>query len=470
MKITVINGSPKGKYSISLQSVKYLMKYYPDVEFEIFDVGQKIKHIEKDLPSFNAILEGVRSSDVLLWCYPVYTFLVPYQLVRFIALIYERQAEAVFEGKYASQVLTSKHFYDHTAHNYLWNVSEDLGMKHIMGHCADMDDLEKPEGRKCLLQFGAELLWTVNDKRPVPRRFLQQVAPGGYAGSPVTRFTPPLELDEAVLPVRSEPAPYDIVLVTDCSDPDSNLGRMIRVFETALANPLRVVNLNDFHFSGGCLGCFHCAFAGNCIYKDGFDDFHRTQIRSADCVIYAASINHHWFNPVWKCYDDRQFYNGHRISSMGKAIAYIISGPLKNEANLREVIEARSEVARTYLAGIVTDEAELSAETTALLQDLAASTLRAVATKASRPVNFLGAGGMKIFRDLIYVMRGLMQEDHRFYQQRGLYADFPQRQWKRITLMIFLGLLLKQKLIRGKVSSNFKEVLLKRYEKIISKN
>ena len=36
--------------------------------------------------------------------------------------------------------------------------------------------------------------------------------------------------------------------------------------------------------------------------------------------------------------------------------------------------------------------------------------------KLSRPANFYGVGGMKIFRDLIYVMQGLMKADHKFYK------------------------------------------------------
>ena len=33
---------------------------------------------------------------------------------------------------------------------------------------------------------------------------------------------------------------------------------------------------------------------------------------------------------------------------------------------------------------------------------------------------------MKIFRDLIYSMRGVVGDDHRFYKKRKLY-DFPQK-------------------------------------------
>ena len=48
MKIAVINGSPKGKYSITLQTVLYLEKKYPQHEFSVLHAGQKIKALEKD--------------------------------------------------------------------------------------------------------------------------------------------------------------------------------------------------------------------------------------------------------------------------------------------------------------------------------------------------------------------------------------------------------------------------------------
>ena len=47
--IVVINGSPKGKNSITYQSIRYLQKHYPNVDFTVFHVGQKIKAIERKL-------------------------------------------------------------------------------------------------------------------------------------------------------------------------------------------------------------------------------------------------------------------------------------------------------------------------------------------------------------------------------------------------------------------------------------
>ena len=53
MNILVLNGSPKGQYSITLQTIHYLEKCYPAHTFEVLHVGQRIKVLEKDFsPAF----------------------------------------------------------------------------------------------------------------------------------------------------------------------------------------------------------------------------------------------------------------------------------------------------------------------------------------------------------------------------------------------------------------------------------
>ena len=49
MRILVINGSPKGKYSITWQTVNYLEKLNPQHEFVTIHAGQQIRKLEKDL-------------------------------------------------------------------------------------------------------------------------------------------------------------------------------------------------------------------------------------------------------------------------------------------------------------------------------------------------------------------------------------------------------------------------------------
>ena len=84
MKVLVLNGSPAGEDSITLYTVKYIEKHFPGCAFEVIHVARKIKAIEKD---FSACAASLRGADLILFCYPVYTFLVPAQLHRFVELM-----------------------------------------------------------------------------------------------------------------------------------------------------------------------------------------------------------------------------------------------------------------------------------------------------------------------------------------------------------------------------------------------
>ena len=124
MKIAVINGSPKGKYSITYQTVRYLERIYPEHEFTLLHAGQTLKALEKDFTGAREVLE---SADAVLFSYPVYTFLAPSQLHRFIELT--KASGVDLTDKYATQITTSKHFYDVTAHKYIEENALDLGWK-----------------------------------------------------------------------------------------------------------------------------------------------------------------------------------------------------------------------------------------------------------------------------------------------------------------------------------------------------
>ena len=57
MNILVLNGSPKGEYSITLQTVRYLEKLNPEDTFTVLHVGQRIKALEK-IPSEDSLQNG----------------------------------------------------------------------------------------------------------------------------------------------------------------------------------------------------------------------------------------------------------------------------------------------------------------------------------------------------------------------------------------------------------------------------
>jgi hypothetical protein len=121
-----------------------------------------------------------------------------------------------------------------------------------------------------------------------------------------------------------------------------------------------------------------------------------------------------------------------------------------------------------YLTDIVTDEQSTDDVLTRIKQ-MVKKTVFFLEKKPERPRNFYGTGGMKIFRDLIYVMRGLMKEDHKFYKREGLYDDLPQRQIKRILFMQLIGSLMRSPNIGKKVDGMMKEKILEPYDKLIKK-
>ena len=154
MKVLVLNGSPKGDYSVTLQTVLYLQRKFPEDSFEILHVGQRIKALEKD---FTPALEAMDKAEVLLFSYPVYTFIATSQLHRFIELVKEHSAPVA--GKLATQITTSKHFYDITAHRYIQDNCADLGLNFIRGLSADMDDLLSEKGRTEAENFWKSFKW-----------------------------------------------------------------------------------------------------------------------------------------------------------------------------------------------------------------------------------------------------------------------------------------------------------------------
>lgn len=434
MKVLVINGSPKGKNSITYQTVRFLQKKFPKDEFEVIHAGAQIKQLEQDV---SGVREAVENAEVLLFAYPVYTFIAPSQLHRFIALMKELKID--FTGKYATQITTSKHFYDVTAHRYIEENCDDMGLHFLRGYSADMNDLLTKTGQ------------------------LQVITYWNYVRHIIEQEKNPERKKQNKTPIHEKNGRYHIVIVTDCKKENERLRKMIIDFRKALPYASHVVNLQDFAFQGGCLGCFHCAAEGTCIYKDGFGELLRNKIQRADSIVYAFSIQDHSMGTVFKTYDDRQFCNGHRSVTMGKPTAYLIDGEFSQEKNLQLILEGRSQVGGNFLAGIATNEG-VGADSPGSCADKLAYALE---HRIQVNENFYGVGGKKIFRDLVFEMQGMMQADHRFYQRNHLY-DFPQKKLGTLLFMKLVGLLLKLPGSRTWMQSKMTEGMLMPYEKIIS--
>lgn len=444
MKILVVNGSPKGKYSITLQTIRYLEKRFPEQSFSLLNAGQTIRAIEKD---FTKAREMLTEADVIIFSYPVYTFIAPCQLHRFIELIKEDGVD--LSGKIATQITTSKHFYDITAHKYIEDNCHDLGLNYVKGLSADMDDLLKEEGRAVAEKFFSHFLWCAENK------FFEK------APSRISSYSQ----KHATAAPSADKKGKDVVIITDNTDEDSNLAKMIARFQAKLPYNSRIVNIAEYPFTGGCLGCFNCAVSAKCVYKDGFDEFLRNDIQKADCIVYAFAVKDHSMGSRFKMYDDRNFCNGHRTVTVGMPVGYLVSGELSAEENLRNIIEARAEVGHNFLAGVATDEINTDMQ----IDALAAQIDYALVNKYVPSQNFWGIGGMKIFRDLIYQMQGMMRADHKFYKKGGYYNDFPQKHKGTILKMYLVGFLLSSDKIRSKMGNAMNEGMLMPYNKLFEK-
>ena len=63
MKIAVLNGSPKGELSITMQYVKFIQKSFPEHDLKIINISERIKKLENNKEYFKEIIEEINSSD-----------------------------------------------------------------------------------------------------------------------------------------------------------------------------------------------------------------------------------------------------------------------------------------------------------------------------------------------------------------------------------------------------------------------
>ncbi|MFO7792970.1 MAG: NAD(P)H-dependent oxidoreductase [Candidatus Saliniplasma sp.] len=454
MKIVVINGSPKIDKSITLHYVKYLEKKYPRYNFIKHHVGRKIKSILNDKKTFESVLKDVSRSDGVIWSVPVYTCTVPSQLMFFIEHIFEEGHEDVFEGKYCTSITTSAKFYDHTAHNYLKASSEDMGMKYVDGFSAEMYDMLKEDKRKDFQKFAEIFFKYIQDNAKTSKEFIQ-VQKSDFSYEPGD-----------IIKLSKKRDDYNIILISDHTDNDENLKRMIDVFVKSMKYKVKVYNLHDIEVKGGCLGCVKCVDTASCIYKDDHEVFYEKYIKPADAVIYATKIKNRSFPAIWEQFYDRSFYNGHCPRTMGQQLGYIISGPLKQNPNIKEILKARTEMGLTNLVGIITDEAEDSDLITDQIRQFSRDFSWSLENDFMRPCTFRREGGHKIFRDLIYEMKFVFTKDHKFYKKHDLY-DYPQKKYKTRIKNFFLKILLNAPGIKEKARAKMTEYMIIPLEEVI---
>ena len=454
-KIVVLSGSPKGDKSITLKYVEWLQQQFTDVELSVHQISQRIRLIESRDAEFQKICEVVREADGVVWAFPVYVFMVPSGYKRFIELISERDALAAFRGKYTIALSTSIHYFDTTAHEYLHAVCDDLGMRFCGSWSAAMDDLLDSQERLQMKHFFERFLSMIDNHAETFRTYA------------------PIESSPFVYEPTKPSAPTDlkgkhVLIITDAEN-DTNCQRMTqRLQQSFTAGTIITLNLHEIRFKGGCMGCCKCAFDNHCAYGDTDDirQIYEERYPEADIIIFTGTIRDRYLSALWKRFIERRFMKTHQPLLTGKQFAVLVSGPLSQIPNLRQIFEADVQNGEGNLAGIVTDECADSATLDAAISQLAADVVWMAEANYSSSKMFLAVGGKKVFRDEIYgKLRAIFQADHRYFKSHGFY-DFPQKDYKtrfRSWLMMRLFSIPK---IRQKVQNELKDQMLKPYLKL----
>ena len=454
MKICVLNGSPKGDESVTMQYVRFLKLAYPSHTFTTENIGQRIAAIEANEEEYKKVIASIDAADAILFATPVYFMLVPAQLKRFIELLFSRNAAPAFFNKFAASLTTSIHFFDHTANAYLHAIAEDLGMHWAGSFMAEMEDLLAEKHQEELVRFGEEFLIMAEKRPPVQRTW------------PPLRFTG-AEYQSAGIPMPLDCGDKQVVILTDAA-PGSNLEKMVSRLASLFGRSAAIVPLDDAKMKGGCLGCCRCAFDNTCIYTDGFSEFWNENVIPADIIIIAGTVKDRYLSASFKQIFDRSFFAGHVPQMAGKQVAFLISGPFSQCSTLREVLASYVSLQGANPAGFVTDEGEVSYGTDGRIDALAARCIRLSRSGYRAPGGFPEVAGRKIFRDAIWGgMRAFFRADHAYYQKHGLY-DFPQKDYGRRVRTTLLSLLLAIPQVRRGVVPQMKQHMIEPFEKVLA--
>jgi hypothetical protein len=263
-----------------------------------------------------------------------------------------------------------------------------------------------------------------------------------------------------------------IVILHDSLDPHSNLAEMVMRCASAFDGDVTVFNLHEIDIKASCQGCLQCGSDNECVFegKDGFINFFRSQVMTADILVYAGAIVDRYLSSRWKTFFDRCFFNTHTPVLMHKQVGFVISGPLAQVPNLTEILQGFIELQQANLAGFVTDEWGSSADIDGLLDRLMATAVGFSQASYARPATFLGIAGTLIFRDDIFGrLRPVFQADHRAYQRLGIYRTFPQGDWKIRLINLATGIIFRIPAIKKGFKRQIRQGMVQPHQQVVGK-
>ncbi len=452
MRIVVLNGSPKGRNSVTLQYVHALQKVMPEHTFSTHHVAGEIRKLEKDPALLRAVADDVAGSDFVLWAFPVYYTLVPGQLKRFVELVEDGDIAPVFFDKASCALSTSIRFFDHSAHEYLHEISERWDMHAFAGYSCEMEDLLDAKKRQPFLEY-FQGVFRLAQRRAWPRRRYDRTTPA-----------PPRSM-KLPIPAPLQGPARKVVLISTPEPEDSSLGRMLAYFKGCFPHPVDHWELTPEVLKSGCTGCLHCITNNVCAIQDACAGELRRAILQADAVVWAAPIRDVFLDARFKMFMDRRFIDGHCPVTEGKTLGMILSGPLRQLPAARFLLQSFADILGMRLFGPVTDE-DPPEETARLLALMADSILQNDWPRPSP--TFFTVAGRKLFRDFVWANSAIFPADHRFYKAHGMY-DFPQHNLGKRVRNLGMKLAFGLPFVRREIQAKMIHFMVGPYQKVVEK-
>lgn len=455
MKIAVLNGSPKGMTSTTMEYVQFIQRSFPDHELKITSIHLKTKRMEKDDDDkvFWGVLNEIKASDAVLWAFPCYYMNVPGYYKRFLELIWEKQGEDFFKGKHAAILCTSIKFFDHAAINYMHAICDDLGMKYNGFFSPEMYFLAEKEGQRQTLLFAENFFADIQNDRALQRSY-PPVNWSWHEYKPSVVKKPISTMNKKVL------------ILTDSDGTNANLDRMIERFQVSFTEKIDVLNIRDVKTQGPCLGCIKCFYDHKCVYKDDFAKIMDEVILKADILVFSGELKDRFVSSHWKIWLDRSFCKGHVPWLSDKQIGFIVSGPLRQNPNIEEIFQVFFEYMQANFLGFVTDEFGDAADIDSSLEGMAQRLVSYADRKYMKPQTFLGTATNLSMRE---VFSGRFSypfvADYNEYF-RSLLRGCPNVQYKTRLQNKMLSLLSYFPAFRRYAKKNFKQLLLKPLAKV----
>lgn len=450
MKIIVLNGSPKGVLSLTFKAVEYAIKYSNiEIEFEVFNVSQRIKVIDKLETEITKIKDRIRQCDGVIWCTPVYYHSVPAQLIRFIEILYnDKNAVSILNNKTTTLITTSIHIGDNFAHDYMHSVCDELKMNYVPGFATSYFELESSENRISLTKFIRQFAISIEKRIPFEQRIRVNLK----------------EYNRDLGSIEPSASMAKKLIIIDSSNTNDSLQQMINLTVDKLgASENDILDLNNITIHGGCLHCLSCLDNRQCFYKDDLNKIYREKVLKADILILAFKVSSKSVSYRIKCFIDRFFVVGFIPVLAGKLTGIIVSGDYQSNIDLQNSLAHTFQTLGAPLTGAVSDEYEDRSHVNALIDSLCFRINWSHHNNFTPSINFLGFGSSLFHDHFISSQRLLYWNDYMYFQKK--YKNPFHHDSKFTTLGIFLlGLLCHSKYLNRKIQKKFKSIFVRNYQ------